>query len=175
MVTDRRGHGVEAVREMLHMFSDRWIGDDGDRLLLADASGAVRTVRQRIAEETPQDDHAHHDDDRDQGGDHSDADTASATVVAVTAAPLAAGPMAAGQRRRWRRRRRRAASREVGKVIRRVDVGGGQILLGLLRVGETARVFAVLVGGLVEVEKAWTVRKVVGKTRADAPDSAAPG
>jgi hypothetical protein len=51
-------------------------------------------------------------------------------------------------------------SREAGKVVRRIDVGGGEIPLGLLRVGELV---AVIVSGLVEVEKPSVVVKVVVK------------
>jgi hypothetical protein len=52
------------------------------------------------------------------------------------------------------------ASREAGEVVRRIDVGGGEIPLGLLRVGELV---AVIVSGLVEVEKPSVVVKVVVK------------
>jgi hypothetical protein len=52
------------------------------------------------------------------------------------------------------------ASREAGEVVRRIDVGGGQVPLGLLRAGE---VVAVIVSGVVEVEKPSMVVKVVVK------------
>jgi hypothetical protein len=52
------------------------------------------------------------------------------------------------------------ASREAGEVVRRIDVGGGKVPLGLLRAGE---VVVVIVGGLVEVEKPSVVVKVVVK------------
>jgi hypothetical protein len=52
------------------------------------------------------------------------------------------------------------ALREAGEVVGRIDVGGGEIPLGLLRVGELV---AVIVSGLVEVEKPSVVVKVVVK------------
>jgi hypothetical protein len=52
------------------------------------------------------------------------------------------------------------ASRKAGEVVRRIDVGGGQVPLGRLRAGE---VVAVIVSGLVEVEKPPVVVKVVVK------------
>jgi hypothetical protein len=51
------------------------------------------------------------------------------------------------------------ASRKAGEVVRRIDVGRGQLPLGL-RAGE---VIAVIVSGLVEVEKPPVVVKVVVK------------
>jgi hypothetical protein len=52
------------------------------------------------------------------------------------------------------------ASREAGEVVRRIDIDGGQVPLRLLRVGELV---AVIVSGLVEVEKPSVVVKVVVK------------
>jgi hypothetical protein len=52
------------------------------------------------------------------------------------------------------------ASREAGEVVRRIDVGGGQVPLGLLGVGE---VVPLIVSGVVEVEKPSMVVKVVVK------------
>jgi len=66
--------------------------------------------------------------------------------------------MAAGLRRRGRWPL--VASREPGEVVRRIDVGGGQVPLGLLRASE---VVAVIVSGFVEVEKPSMIVKVVVK------------
>jgi hypothetical protein len=52
------------------------------------------------------------------------------------------------------------ASREAGEVVRRIDVGGGQVPPGLLRASE---VVAVMVSGVVEVEKPSMVIEVVVK------------
>jgi hypothetical protein len=143
------------------VLGDRRISDDGDRLLVAGARGRrMRAVGQRVAEETPQDDHAHHDNDGNQGRDHTDADTASA-VAAVTATPLAAAAMAAGKRLRWRSRWPLAAPRKVGEVIRRVDLRAGEILLVMLRLW-LGVIAGVVARGLGVIEKPWNVRKVVG-------------
>src|ERR1700744_2491557 len=126
----------------------------------ADASRAVRAVGQYIAEEAPEDDHTDHHDDTDQGGDHPDADAAPAGLVAVTATKPGQAWRAAGLRRRGRGRWSLVASREAGEVVRRIDVDGGQVPLGLLGVGE---VVAVIVSGVVEVEKPSMIVKVVVK------------
>ena len=52
------------------------------------------------------------------------------------------------------------ASREAGEVVGRIDVGGGQVPPGLLR---ASGVVAVIVSGVVEVEKSSMVVKVVVK------------
>jgi hypothetical protein len=52
------------------------------------------------------------------------------------------------------------ASREAGEVVRRINVGGGEVPFGLLRARE---VVAVVVSGVVEVEKPSVVVKVVVK------------
>ena len=64
--------------------------------------------------------------------------------------------MPAGLRRRGRGPL--LASREAGEVVRRIKVGGGQVPFGLLRAGD---VVAVVVSGVVEVEKPSVVVKVV--------------
>jgi hypothetical protein len=52
------------------------------------------------------------------------------------------------------------ASREAGELVGRIDVGGGQVPPGLLRASE---VVAVIVSGVVDVEKSSMVVKVVVK------------
>jgi hypothetical protein len=52
------------------------------------------------------------------------------------------------------------ASREAGEVVRRIDVGGGQVPPGLLR---ASKVVALIVSGVVEVEKPSMVVEVVVK------------
>jgi hypothetical protein len=78
----------------------------------------------------------------------------------MAASKLGQASMAAGLRRRGWSRWPLAASREAGKVVRRIDVGGGQVPLGLLRAGELV---AVIVSGVVEVQKPSVVVKVVVK------------
>jgi hypothetical protein len=78
----------------------------------------------------------------------------------MTASKLGQASMAAGLRRRRWCRWPLAASREAGEVVRRIDVSGGQVPLGLLRAGELV---AVIVCGLVEVEKPSVVVKIVVK------------
>jgi hypothetical protein len=133
MVADRGGEPVVLLGELLHAIGDRWIGDHGNVFLAAGARrGAVRAVGQCVAEKPPQDHTGHYHDDRDQCGDHTDADTTSSTFVAVTAPPVSESPVTTG-RRRWRASGwLGVAAHKVGEVIRRVNVGGVRRLLELL-------------------------------------------
>src|SRR6202044_260565 len=91
--------------------------------------------------------------------------TTTTTVIRAAITPMLTprrpASRAAGVRRRERGRWPLVASREAGEVVRRIDVGGGQVPLGLLRASEV--VVAVIVSGVVEAEKPSVVVKVVVK------------
>jgi hypothetical protein len=78
----------------------------------------------------------------------------------MTASKLGQASMTAGLRWRGWSRWPLVASREAREVVRRIDIGGGEVPLGLLRVGE---VVAVIFSGLIEAEKPSVVVKVVVK------------
>ena len=125
-VADRAGGLVVFVGQRLNLPGDRRIGDDRDGELAVHAAGGggFAAVGQRVTEEAPQDDRAHHHDDGDQRGDDADTDaTPAAGHGAVAARPFAAFPIAAvlrARRRRWRRSGRRSRRTGVAELRRRV-------------------------------------------------------